>query len=60
LGLKFVSVFVPDSKDIDSSVVPSNVKGVEADSSMTERLVCSLLGGSQVDEQRYSRVWELK
>jgi hypothetical protein len=27
---------------------------------MTERLVCSLLGGSQVDEQRYSRVWELK
>lgn len=60
LGLKFVSVFVTDSKDIiDSSVVPSSVDS-KNDTSLTERLVSSLLGESCQDDKRYSRVWELK
>lgn len=59
LGLKFISVFVTDSKDIDSSVVPSSVDS-KVDTSFTEKLVSSLLGESCQDDKRYSRVWELK
>lgn len=61
LGLKFVSIFITDSsvQDIDSSVVSDSV---ETESSFTERMICSLLGGvSTRDEKRTcSRVWELK
>ena len=61
LGLKFISLFVADSKDIDSSVVTSGVDRAEADSSFAEGLVTNLFGGScPEDDKRYSRVWELK
>lgn len=61
LGLKFVSVFFADSKDIDSSGAPSSVDSVDANSSLTEWFVTNVLGdGCQVNDKKYSRVWELK
>ena len=61
LGLKFVSVFFADSKDVDSSVVPSSADSVDANSSLIERLVTSFLGDEcQDNDKKYSRVWELK
>ncbi|KAL7475632.1 hypothetical protein ACHAW6_001544 [Cyclotella cf. meneghiniana] len=66
LALKFFSVFLVNSSsthDVDSSVISSPV---EAESSVTERMVCSLLGGVSTDcrgaydEKRHSPVWELK
>ena len=59
LGLKFVSVFVADSKNIDASVVSSNV-AADTDLSLTERLIYGLLGGKCNDDTRLLRVWELK
>lgn len=58
LGLKFLSVFVPDSKDTDSSIAAG--VAADADTPFTERLVTSLFGESSQSEKRYSRVWELK
>lgn len=52
-------MFVADSKDVDSSVLPS-ASSVDANTSFTERVISSLLGEGCQDDKRYSRVWELK